>query len=322
MKLQAAISDRVMTRRSLLFASAAGAAWALAASARDAKAEEQSPAKTGYIDAHVHVWTPDTGRYPLASGFTVAGMQPPSFTPEQLFTHCRPCGVERVVLIQMSFYRFDNSYMLDTIRRFPGVFRGVAIVDADAQRPQEQMRELAKERVRGFRITPGNLPADAWLSSAGMESMWKCAADENLAICPLINPEVLPALERMCERHPKTRVVIDHFSRIGMKGPVDESDLTQLCAMARFPRVCVKTSAFYALGAKKAPYDDLGPMIRRLLAAYGAKRLMWASDSPFQVEKGHTYRESIDLVRNRLDFLTDEDRQSLLRGTAEEVFFS
>ena len=61
-----------------------------------------------YIDAHVHVWTPDTDHYPLAAGFTKEDMKPPSFTPEQLFAHSRPSGVERVVLIQMSFYRFDK----------------------------------------------------------------------------------------------------------------------------------------------------------------------------------------------------------------------
>src|SRR4051812_31975770 len=83
-----------------------------------------------YVDAHVHVWTPDTQRYPLAPGFTVKkDMVPRSFTPEQLFAHCRPQGVNRVVLIQMNFYEFDNSYMLDQIAHYHGVFRGVAIVD-------------------------------------------------------------------------------------------------------------------------------------------------------------------------------------------------
>src|SRR5438309_10227545 len=75
----------------------------------------------GYIDAHVHVWTPDLDKYPHSAGFTREQMQPPSFTPEELLSLARPCGVERIVLIQMSYYRFDNSYMLDSMRRFPGV---------------------------------------------------------------------------------------------------------------------------------------------------------------------------------------------------------
>ncbi len=61
-----------------------------------------------YIDAHSHVWTPDVGHYPLAEGYDVEDMQPWSFTAEELLGHCRPSGVGRVNLIQMSFYGFEN----------------------------------------------------------------------------------------------------------------------------------------------------------------------------------------------------------------------
>ncbi|MCB1091334.1 MAG: amidohydrolase family protein, partial [Verrucomicrobiae bacterium] len=88
-----------------------------------------------------------------------------------------------------------------------------------------------------------------------------------------------------------------------------------------FPTVHVKTSAFYALGKKKAPYEDLGPMIRRLRDAFGAERLMWASDCPYQVQQGHTYADSIALIRDRLDFLSAEDKAWMLGKTAEKVFF-
>src|SRR4051812_3707617 len=66
-----------------------------------------------FVDAHVHVWTPDIERYPLAAGYSKADMQPPSFTPEELFRHARPAGVTRINLIQMSFYGFDNSFLLE-----------------------------------------------------------------------------------------------------------------------------------------------------------------------------------------------------------------
>lgn len=61
-----------------------------------------------FIDAHVHVWTPDTARYPLAEGYKKEDMKPPSFTPEELFKHSKPSGVDRINLIQMSFYGFDK----------------------------------------------------------------------------------------------------------------------------------------------------------------------------------------------------------------------
>ena len=62
-----------------------------------------------YIDAHVHVWTPDLSHYPLAPGYKKEDMRPPSFTPEELFKHSKPVGVNRINLIQMSFYGFEKQ---------------------------------------------------------------------------------------------------------------------------------------------------------------------------------------------------------------------
>ncbi|MDF1815463.1 MAG: amidohydrolase family protein, partial [Verrucomicrobiales bacterium] len=104
-----------------------------------------------YIDAHVHVWTPDTSAYPISDEYTVDQMKPPSFTPEELFAHSKPAGVGRIVLIQMSFYGFDNSYMLDMMKAHPGVFGGVAVVDETAPDVVETMLSLKQAGVRGFR---------------------------------------------------------------------------------------------------------------------------------------------------------------------------
>jgi predicted TIM-barrel fold metal-dependent hydrolase len=289
---------------------------------RDALAGEKTDdPRAGLIDAHVHLWTPDTQRYPLAPGYTKAQMVIPSFTPEQLFAHTEPCGVRRIVLIQMSYYGCDNSYMLDMMQKHKGIFSGVAIVDQNDD-PAARMRELARRGVRGFRIVAGDQAPDRWLGGESMAAMWKCGADEGLAICPLMDPRFLPALDAMCRKFPRTPVVIDHFARIGIDGEIHGEDVDNLCGLARNKGVRVKVSAFYALGKKKAPYLDLAPMIRRLLDAFGPDRLMWASDCPFQVLEGHRYQDSIDLIRRRVDFLTATDRDWLLRRTAEKTFFS
>jgi len=274
-----------------------------------------------YIDAHVHVWTDDFEHYPLAPGYNPEGMNPSTFFPEELFRHARPSEVSRIVLIQMSYYQFDNSYMLDAIRQYPQTFRGVAIVDWKSNRPDMQMRELKKQGVRGFRVYPGEASPDVWLDGEGFERMFRCGAGERLAICPLINPDALPALSRQCERFPDTPVIIDHLARIGAGGEIQEADLRALCAMAKHPEVRVKVSAFYALGAKKPPHLDLAPLIKRVYEAFGPQRLMWASDAPLQLIN-ETYEDSISLIRDRLDFLSKEDKEWILRRTAEEFFFA
>jgi predicted TIM-barrel fold metal-dependent hydrolase len=272
------------------------------------------------IDSHVHVWTPDTKAYPLAAGYRRDEMVPASFTPDQLMEHAKPCGVRRVVLVQMSFYGFDNAYMLDTIAKYPGVYSGIAVIDDEAERPQTEMLRLKGLGVRGFRIYPRNLPPDRWLDGAGMQQMWRWGAQQRLAMCHLINPDALPAIDAMCGRYPDTPVVIDHLARIGVDGQIRDEDVAALCRLARHKQTHVKVSAFYALGKKQPPHTDLAPLIRRVYEAFGPERLMWGSDCPYQVDQ-QKYCDSVDLIRSRLDFLSESDRQWLLWRTAERLFF-
>jgi predicted TIM-barrel fold metal-dependent hydrolase len=309
------MSSPLLTRRSFLATAALGAIAPAGCATLDRSHD-------GFVDAHVHVWTPDTRRYPIPPTTHRKDMVIPSFTPEQLFAHSRPAGVRRVVLVQMSFYEFDNRYMVDCIRGYPGVFSGIGIVDETQPTLRETMKSLGKEGVRGFRVYTNRETVAKWHTTDNMKKMWSYAADNGQAICLLADPETLPAIHRMCAEHPKTRVVIDHFARIGMKGPIRQSDLDRLRRLADFPHTHVKTSAFYALGTKSPPYTDLGPMIRALRESYGAERLMWASDCPYQVQGIHTYAASISLIRDRLAFLSATDKEWMLRRTAEKLFFS
>jgi len=280
-----------------------------------------SPLKRGdFIDAHVHLWTDDFLKYPLAPGVKAGDMKPPTFLPSDILHQAAPSGVTRVVLVQMSYYGTDNSYMLDVIRQSPKVFRGIAVVDPESNQPDGQMRKLARKGVRGFRIYPPDEPSTAWLTGEGFTKMFLCGAQHQLALCLLVNPGDLRGVDRQCEKFPDTPVVIDHMARIGRNGVISESDTNALCALARHPQVKVKISAFYALGNHTPPHLDLVPLIKRLYDTFGPKRLMWASDCPFQVDD-ETYEDSISLVRDRLDFLSDNDKQWMLRGTAEESFF-
>ncbi len=293
----------------------------------------------GLIDAHCHVWTDDTAHYPLAPGWKKEDMKPARFTPEDLFKHTKPAGVDRVVLIQMSYYTpqgmtiekgqgFDNSYMLDMIKLYPEVFVGTAVIDPSADAPEKLMGELAGRGVRAFRVYPGlergvrpnEGAGERWLQPDGYGKMFAAAAKNDQAISCLVNPDALPEIDRMCEKYPDTPVIVDHLARIGVGGKVEEKDADALCALARRPRVMVKVGAFYALGEKKPPYTDLAPLIKKVVRAFGAKRCMWESDCPFQVAE-HRYADSLELVKSKLDFLSDDDREWMLRKTAEEFFF-
>jgi len=272
-----------------------------------------------YIDTHVHIWSSDLKKYPLGDGFTPDNLKPSEYLPDDILRDARPSGVDRIVLVQINFSGFDNSFMLDAIRQHPTSFSGVARVDGTSEAPDVEMSRLSELGVKGFRLHPEEVTPSK-LDETGFVQMFRCAAEKRLAISLLMNPESLAAVGRQCQRFPDTPVVIDHMARIGMGGGIRESDVGALCALAKHAQLRVKLSGFYALGRAKPPHLDLAPLIKRVYEAFGAKRLMWGSDCPFQLAH-ETYEDAISVIRDRLDFLSSEDREWILTGTAEELYF-
>ena len=321
--------ERMVSRRDLISSVAGIAAAGMAAHALhfDAQAGDAADGriagsgKPGFIDAHSHIWPPDDAKYPLANGQTVADLDPPSFTADELMAVAGPEGVDRVVLIQHSIYHgFDNSYLVDAYHQHPNRFRVVGMLDSRKTGTGAEMRKLLQHGVTGFRITPSIL-GKTWLQDAGMKEMWRTAADTRQNMCCLINPSDLSDVGRMCQEFPETPVVIDHFGRVGIDGRIRPQELQALLSLAEHPQVRVKVSAYYALGLKRPPHDDLLPMIREVVEVFGPQRCMWASDCPYQIQGVNNYRASIRAIRDRADFLDESARDWLLRKTAEQTFF-
>ena len=276
--------------------------------------------KTGAIDSHVHVWTDDFARYPLNIRFQSEDMAIPRFGPEDILSQAQVNGVSRVLLVQMSYYGFDNSLLLDTLRADPEHFRGMAEIDENQDDLPTVMRRMREAGVRGFRVVA--LDATSRLAERpGLQKMLSEAGRQQMVLGLLTAPEILPELEEVCAGFPETAIVIDHMARIGMQGPIASEQVAWLCRLARHPKTAVKISAFYALGGKKPPHEDLAPMIHRLYDAFGPSRLLWGSDAPFQTIGG-SYKDSLEVIRMRLPFLTDQDRTWILRDTAARLFFS
>lgn len=310
------------SRRQFLMSSSVATTAALLGS--PLTAADQTPMPQEMIDAHAHIWTTDLITYPLQKQQTVEDLKPRSFTPEELMAIAAPQGVKKVVLIQHNIYHGkDNSYITDTIQNEPDKYSGVAKIDAQGTGQQKEMNRLRQLGIRGLRILPSDGGEGvAWRDISGMNAMWKHGPEVGIAMCPLINPADLAEVHHMCQKYPETTVVIDHFARIGIDGTIREADLKSLVNISKFPNTNVKVSAYYALGKKQPPHDELIPMIKTLYESYGPDRLMWASDSPYQLTAPNTYGDSIALIKDRIDFLTDTDKDAILRKTAQRVFFA
>lgn len=283
------------------------------------------------VDAHIHVWSADLGRYPLAPGFSAADLWRPSFTPEEYFGYA-PAGT-RVNLVQMTWYGLDHRYIADRIAAAPDTFSGTGVVpavcDVSLAPPDKTMQALARQGIVAFRVRGGGAQPDwkkpeRWLDQPGYERIFACAADCNLALSFLCRPADLPEIGRMGERFPQTPVIIDHFGGVRVReGAVDAAGLAALCDLAQYPRVMVKLGPLHGLGDGPYPFAEMRGLLRPVVSAFGADRCMWESDSggPLWMEEpARDYAASIALIAED-EIYSEAEKMLLLGGTAGKIFF-
>ncbi len=287
-----------ISRRSLLSGSA-GAAFA-----------------AGYqiIDPHVHVWKKDP-RYPWAKETT----KPPEkdATPEMLLELMKANGVAKTVIIQVIHYRYDNSYLANVLQQYPQYFQGVCRVDPlDPAAPDHLSRLIEEQGFRGVRLSPAGDASGDWFKGPLMPPLWRRCAQLKVPMTVLAPVTRMPDVAPLLEPLPELTVVIDHMADC----PIDQpAQLDKLIALARYPRVFVKISHTWSLSRQPYPWLDAQEHVKRLYAAFGPSRLMWATDWPIS-EPYAPYARTLSVVRDDVKFLNAEDKRWILSRTIQRVW--
>ena len=297
----------MLTRRRFLSQSAAGA---FALPLPLLKGPE--PAKVPMIDAHVHVFERNV-RFAFA-----VGAHPPAedATPEKLIALMRANGVARTVIIQVIHYRWDNSYLLDVLKRYPSLFQGVCRVNPEDPAAPETLSRLTEEGFRGVRLSPAADASGDWIRGPLMPPLWRRCSELKVPMTLLVPATRLTDLAPLIESNPELTVVIDHMADC----PLDRPDLfLHLLDLARYPRVFVKISDLWTVSRQPYPYPDAQDRVKQLIARYSAERLMWATNWPVSLAQ-LPYAAIVELYRHRMNFLTHEERAAILSGTVERVW--
>jgi L-fuconolactonase len=295
----------LISRRRFLFQAAAGAvtaraAWGAAGSA------------TPMIDAHVHVWE-TTPEFPFAQG---AHPSLANAAPETLLGLMRSNGVARTVLIQVIHYKWDNRFLLHTLKKYPGKFQGVCRVNPlDPAAPDELIR-LTEEGCRGVRLSPNGTAEGDWIRGPRMPPLWRRCAELKVPMTILAPVTRMPDLVPLIEANPDLDVVIDHMADC----PVDRPDqLKLLLDLARYSRVYVKISDLWVVSKDAYPYPDAQKMVGRLRDAFGANRLMWDTNWPVSLQQ-LPYARIVELYRDHLTVFNRKEREQVLYKTVQRLW--
>jgi len=262
------------------------------------------------IDPHVHVWKNDPA-YPWAPETT----NPPASdaTPEMLLALMERNGVEKTVLVQPIQYRWDNRYVADALHRYPDTFMAVCRVNPeDPQAPDHLSHWVEDEGFHGVRLSPAVDVSGDWFTGPLMDPLFRRASDLRVPLLILTRPPRLADLAALIERHPELDVCVDHMADARPDRP---DEVQAVLDLARYPRVYVKISHTWSISQETYPWRDTWSLVRQVYEAFGAQRIMWATDWP--VCLAHTtYDRTLAVVRDEMDFIGADDMEWVLGKTA------
>ncbi len=214
--------------------------------------------------------------------------------------------------------RFEYTFAEEAVARFPARFAYIVRFDPNDPDIDDLMAQVGKAPGRiCTRIASGfDLKI---LREGGHERVLAAAGKHGVAVMIYPGGEHL-AVTNYVRKFDGVQFIIDH---VGME--VERAELPdrpgatidQLLAYAKYPNVAVKWGHAPRLSREPFPYRDLISQLRRVIDAFGVKRLMWASDYTVTVDH-HTYAESLFCLRCA-DQLSEGDKEWILGKTAREL---
>jgi L-fuconolactonase len=263
------------------------------------------------IDTHVHVISGDQRKYPRRADEQDWVRDT---SGEMLLALNRDAGVDRTVLVQgYGAYECDNSYAADCARQHPDSFASVCILDPRQADAPEQLSYWVRERgVSGLRLLTIVEP-EPLLDDPRTFPLWTRAASLAIPICIMTRFHQVSRLPAMLERFPDVRVALDHLALPRLSDGPPYDSLQPLFELLRFSNLHLKfsTETLYAARRGRSTPKEF---FSRLLERFGARRIMWGSNFPATHDR--SFKEQVELAREDLAFLPQEDQRWLFSETA------
>jgi L-fuconolactonase len=247
-------------------------------------------------------------------------------------------GVEQALLIQIRG-QFDNSYQEECVRRYPGRFASVVIVDTTRADASEALARWAERGAAGIR-----LGADTRSPGEDPLAIWRAAARLGLPVSCQGSAEALASdgFAQLVQELPTLPIVLEHLAgleRLGTGGrtreqapggqsaaPDASGARERVLALARFPNVSVKVHGLGEFCVRAIPVAEpfpfvrpISPLLEDLYRAFGPDRLMWGSDYP-PVAGREGYRLALRLVMDEYAAKDEPARAAIFGGTAAKLF--
>lgn len=233
-------------------------------------------------------------------------------------------GVDAALLVA------DNAFIDACVARYPARFAGVEVFQQKGADLAEAIRRAADKP----QVVAGRFMVTDFRTLELVEAFTSGAMDEGFAAAEEVGLPLFlsthgqaAAMEPVVQRHPDLPLVIDHLgvSQHPVSPPRDDpwDRLGGLLALARYPNVHVKVCGLPLLSVEDYPHRDALARLREVIDAFGADRLMWASDytrlrmaqtGEALRNRGRLYSETRDMLLYARA-LSEDEKAALLGGS-------
>jgi 2-pyrone-4,6-dicarboxylate lactonase len=260
----------------------------------------------GACDTHFHVFEPGYPHVPEPL-YTF-----PDGAIDQYLAMAEALGIQRMVLVQPSFYGTDNSLLRYVLKRLGPRCGGVVQIDEDASDAElDEFHELGVRAIRLDLFARASWPAAELVAYIQRMAARATPRGWHLQFYTpgTIVRDLLPFLADL-----EDTVVIDHMGYLTESDP--EFDRRLLAVLAQ-GSCWIKLSGAYRV-AKNKPLSSVAPWGRALVAAR-PDRLIWGSDWPHLPDGQRDTGEILNLLA---DWAPDEAaRQAILVDGPARLFF-
>ena len=231
--------------------------------------------------------------------------------PTEFKTLTKPFGVTGTIIVEASPWVEDNQWLLDLAANDPFILGIVGNLSPGTETFATQLARFAKNPAyRGIRV--GSEAVKTGLERPEFLADLKKLIDADLELDANGGPDLLPLVDRLADRLPQLRIVINHLANVRIDGKAPPAEwVAGLKVSAKHQRVFLKVSALVEsarVDGGKAPEDPsfYRPILQTAWDTFGVDRLIYGSNWPVSDIAG-PYRLVFQIVS---EFFRDRGREA------------
>lgn len=250
-------------------------------------------------------------------------------TAEAIIKFMDENNIEKAVLLQGSFYGFQNHYTYQGMKKYPDRFTGAATYDPFCLEKDAIVDNLFNKL--GFRIVKFEVSTGSGLMSYHgkvdlndrmMDEVFADANDRNLVFVIDIGRAgtfsfQIDKLRDAILRYPKMKFVVCHLLAPRLQ---DEAVMTDGLKKLNLPNVWFDLAAMPSnVRPEKYPYPTAQRYLKIAKSIVGADRLIFGSDVPSVLTRD-SYSNLVNFIMLS-DVFTEYEKEKVFYKNAEEVYF-